>query len=138
MNQNVAVWAVGRTEPRVRDGLVRVTEGKLKAGPTAFAAMADLSEGAKLELSVVMSTTQDAKNLESYVKGELALLTAAAQWKSLGSVVAKVTATVDDDVVRFRAPLAVDDLNQLLSALDGGSTPAQDSAPPTSGSGSGK
>ena len=138
VNQNAALWAVGRTEPRVRDGLVRVTEGKLKAGPTAFAGTADLSDGAKLELSAVMSTTDDAKNLESYVKGELALLTAAAQWKSLGSVVAKITATVEGTVVRFRVPLTVDDLNQLLSALDGESTPAQDSAPPTSGSGSGK
>lgn len=137
VNQNSSIWAVGRTDPRVRDGLVQLTNGKLSQGPAAFAAMADLSDGANLQLGVVMSTSEDAKNLESFVKGELALLTAAAQWKSLGSVVGKIAVTAENDVVRFRAPLTIEDLNQLLSALDGGTTPAQDSAPPTPGSGSG-
>jgi hypothetical protein len=137
VNQNSSIWAVGRTDARVRDGLVRLTDGKISGGPSAFTLTADLAGGASLDLGAVMSKPEDAKSLESYVKGELALLTAAAQWKSLGSVVAKITVSVDRDVVHFRAPLTVDDLNLLLSALDGGSTPAQDSAPPTSGSGSG-
>jgi hypothetical protein len=137
VDQNSALWAVGRTDARVRDGLVQLTEGKLSGGPAAFTAMADLSDGANLQLGAVMSKPEDAKSLESYVKGELALLTAAAQWKSLGSVVGKITVSVDNDVVHFRAPLTVEDLNQLLSALDGGTPPAQDSAPPTPGSGSG-
>jgi hypothetical protein len=137
VNQNSAIWAVGRTDVRVRDGLVRLTEGKISGGPAAFTLTADLASGASLDLGAVMSKAEDAKSLESYVKGELALLTAAAQWKSLGPVVGKIKVAVDGDVVHFRAPLTVDDLNLLLSALDGGSTPAQDSAPPTSGSGSG-
>jgi hypothetical protein len=135
VNQSTALWAVGRVDPRVRDGLVKVTQNKLAAGPVAFAATADLAEGAKLQLSAVMDTTQDANSLESYVKGELALLTAAAQWKSLGSVVGKISVSSEDNVVQFRVPLTVDDLNQLLSALDGGNPPAQGSAPPASGSG---
>jgi hypothetical protein len=135
VNQNSALWAVGRADPRVRDGLVRVTKNQISAGPVAFAATADLADGAKLQLSAVMGTTQDANSLESYVKGELALLTAAAQWKSLGSVVGKISVASEDNVVQFRAPLTVDDLNQLLSALDGGNPPAQGSAPPASGSG---
>jgi len=137
VNQGSALWAAGRTDARVRDGLVQLTEGKLTSGPVAYTAMADLSDGANLQLSVVMSKPEDAKNLGSFVKGEMALLTAAAQWKSLGSVVGKLSVTVDHEVVQFRAPLTVEDLNLLLSALDGGSTPAQDSAPPTPGSGSG-
>lgn len=137
IDPSVALWAVGRIDPRVGDGLVRVTSGKLARGPLAVAAMADLSDGAKLTLNAIMATAADAKSLESYVKGELALLTAAAQLKSLGSVVAKVAVSVDNDVVQLRAPLTVDDLNQLLSALDGRGTSAQDSAPATPGSGSG-
>jgi len=137
VDQSAALWAVGRVDERVRSGLARVTAGKLATGPTAFAAVADLADGAKLQLSAIMATAQDAKSLESYVKNELALLTAAAQLKSLGSVVAKLTVAVEDDVVQFRAPLTVDDLNQLLSALDGGGTSAQDSAPATPGSGAG-
>lgn len=137
VNQNSSIWAVGRADPRIRDGLVRLTEGKIRAGPVAFTATADLSDGANLQLGVVMATPEDAKSLESYVNAEKALLSAAAQLKSLGPVVAKVSVTVDNEVVRFRVPLTVEDLNLLLSALDGGTPPPQDSAPPTPGSGSG-
>jgi hypothetical protein len=137
VDQNAALWAVGRTDARVRDGLLPLTEGKLDAGPVAFAATADLSDGVKLSLGAVMAQAKDAKALESQIKRELALLTAAAQWKSLGSVVGKVTVTIDKQILYLRAPLSLDDVNLLLSALDGGSSPAQDSAPPTPGSGAG-
>jgi hypothetical protein len=136
-NQNAPVWAVGRTDERVRNGLIQLTEGKVGAGAVGYTAMADFADGAKLELAVVMSKPEDAKSLESYVKGELALLTAAAQLKSLGPVVAKLNVTVENELVRLRLPLTVDDLNLLLSALDGGGPAAQDSAPPAAGSGSG-
>lgn len=137
INQSAPLWAVGRTDPRIRDGLVRLTEGKISAGPVAFALSADLLDGAKLQLSAVMAQPDQAKALETYVKGELALLTAAAQLKSLGSVVGKVTVTAEDNIVQFRAALTVDDLNHLLSALDGDSPPPQNRAPsqPSPGSG---
>jgi hypothetical protein len=137
VNQSSPLWAAGRTDARFRDGLVQLTEGKISGGPVAFAASADLTDGAKLQLSVVMSQPEHAKSLESYVKGELALLSAAAQLKSLGSVVGKLTVSVEDHVVQFRVPLTVDDLNLLLSALDADSPPAQDRAPPQPGTGSG-
>lgn len=138
VNQGSAVWAAGRVDPRVRDGMVKLAEGKLSGGPAAFTATADLSSGASFDLGVVMARGEDAKSLESYAKGELALLVAAAQMKSLGSVVGKVTIKAENDVVHLRAPLTVDDLNQLLSALDGSKPPAQDSAPPApAGSASG-
>jgi hypothetical protein len=137
VNQNSPIWAAGRTDERVRSGLVQLTEGKVGAGALAYTASADFTEGAKLELVVAMSRPEEAKNLESYVKGELALLTAAAQLKSLGPVVAKLTVSVENELVRFHLPLTVDDLNLVLSALDGGGSTAQDSAPPAAGSGSG-
>ena len=136
VNQHAPVWAVGRTDERVRNGLVQLTQGKV-GGAVGYTAMGDFTDGAKLELAVVMDKPEDAKSLESYVKGELALLTAAAQMKSLGPVVAKVNVTVENELVRLRLALTVDDLNLLLSALDGGGTAAQDSAPPAAGSGSG-
>jgi hypothetical protein len=137
VNQNSSIWAAGRADPRIRNGLVQLTEGKVSAGPIAFTAAADLTDGASLQLGVVMATPEDAKSLESYVNAEKALLSAAAQLKSLGPVVAKIAVTAENDVVQFRAPLTVEDLNLLLSALDGGTPPAQDSAPPAPGSGSG-
>jgi hypothetical protein len=136
VNQNSAVWAVGRTDPRVRDGLVQLTDKKISAGPIAFAASGDFGGGAKLTLTAVMATAEQAKGLESYVKSELALLTAAAQLKSLGSVVGKLEVSTEDTVVRFHVALSVADVNQLLSTLDVAGTPAQDRAPaPSPGSG---
>jgi hypothetical protein len=137
VNQSAPLWAVGRTDPRIRDGLVQLTSGKISAGPVAFALNADLADGVKLQLSAVMNQPDQAKALESYVNGELALLTAAAQLKSLGSVVGKLTVSADGDVVQFRVALTVDDVNHLLSALDGDSTPPQNRAPPQPSPGSG-
>lgn len=137
VNQSAPLWAVGHADPRISDGLVRVAGGQLSAGPVAFALSADLADGATLSLNVVMNQPDQAKALESYVKGELALLTAAAQLKSLGSVVGKVAVTTDASVVQFRAALTVDDLNHLLSALDDESTSPQDRAPPQPSPGSG-
>jgi hypothetical protein len=129
VNQNAALWAAGRVDARIRDGLVHLTDGKLKQGPVAFTLTGDLASGAALDLGAVMPGAEDANSLESYVKQELALLVAAAQWRSLGAVVGKITVANDNGVVHLRAPLTVEDLNLLLSALDGGKPPAQDSAP---------
>lgn len=137
VNENSPLWAVGRTDARIRDGLVQLTEGQISSGPVAIAASADLSDGAKLQLSAVMTTPDQAKKLESFVEQVLPLIAAAAQWKSLGSVVGKLGVSVDGAIVQFRATLTRDDLNQLLSALDETSTPAQDRAPPHPGADSG-
>ena len=136
VNENSPLWAVGRTDARIRDGLVQLTQGKISGGPVAYAASADLADGVKLQLDAVMSQAEHAKSLESYVKSELALMTAAAQLKSLGSVVGKLSVSVEGAVVQFRVSLTVDDLNQLLSALDADNTPAQNRALPQ-GAGSG-
>jgi hypothetical protein len=135
--QSAPLWGAGRLDARLRDGLVQLLDGKITAGPTAFAFTADFENGADLQLVAVMARAADAKELESYAKNEIALLTAAAQLKSLGPVVGKLTVTIENEIVRFRIPLTVDDLNLLVSALDGTDAAAQDSAPPKTGSGSG-
>ncbi|MBA3397583.1 MAG: hypothetical protein H0T89_33475 [Deltaproteobacteria bacterium] len=134
-DQNAPVWAVGRVSERVRQGLVRVTEGKLKAGPLAFVGSLDPTSGAKLDLGAVMSSGDDAKALESQAKTQLAGLVMIAQLKSLGTLVQKLVIAVEGSVVRFRASLSMDDVNHVLSMLDGGRPPAQDS-PPAPGPGS--
>jgi hypothetical protein len=55
----------------------------------------------------------------------------AAQLKSLGKLVNKVSIEASGNVVRFRAPLDMADVNHLLSMLDGGRAAPQDSPPPT-------
>jgi hypothetical protein len=137
VNQNSPIWAVGRVDARVRDGLVELSEGKIGAGPVAIALTANLDDGADVRMSAVMSDASQAKTLESYVKSLLGLATAAAQLKSLGGVVGKITVGVEGNLVQFRAPLTVADLNQLQAALDGAPPPAQYRAPPQPSTGSG-
>jgi hypothetical protein len=134
VDQNRPAWAIGRVSDRVKSGLVRVTQGQIKTGPTAFVGSADFSEGAKLELGAVMANGEDAKQLESQIKAQLAMLVMVAQAKSLGTIVQKVKLSVDGNVVRIVAELTMDDVNHVLSVLDGGSPPAQDSPPAGSGS----
>lgn len=129
-DQKAPVWAAGRVDERVRQGLVKVTNGQLSAGPTAMVLAVDPTEGAKLDLGAVMASEADAKALESFAKSQLALMSMAAQAKSLGKVVDKVSIAADGEVVRFAANLGMDDVNQLISALDGGDATAQDSPPP--------
>ncbi|CAN5911642.1 hypothetical protein BH11MYX3_BH11MYX3_23880 [soil metagenome] len=129
-NQNSPVWAVGKVDERVRQGLVGASGGRLKAGPTAIVASVDPTAGAKLDLGAVMSTPDDAKGLESFANSELKVVTMVAQMKSLGPIVAKVVVSAEGNVVRFRAPLTLDDVNQLLSVLDEKPASEQVSPPP--------
>jgi hypothetical protein len=135
-NQRAPLWAIGRVSDRVKQGLVRVTDGQIKAGPTAFVGSADLTDGAKLELGAVMANADDAKQLESQIKAQLAMLVMVAQAKSLGPLVQKVKLAVDGNTVRIAAILSMDDVNHVLSMLDGGAPPAQDSPPPIPSPGS--
>jgi hypothetical protein len=131
VDQKAPLWAAGKVDERVRGGLVRLTEGQISAGPAAMVVSANPSEGLRLELGAVMTSEKDAKTLESFAKTQLGLLAMAAQAKSLGRVVDKVTISADKQVVRFRAALGIDEVNLLISALDGGGVTAQDSPPAT-------
>jgi hypothetical protein len=137
-DQKAPLWAAGRVDDRNRAGLVRVTGGGISAGPAAMVVSFDPTVGARLDVAAVMASPADAKALESFAKTQVGLLGMAAQAKSLGKIVDKIQIAADGDVVRFKANLDPDDVNQLVSALDGGGVPAQVSPPaPGSGSGSG-
>ncbi len=136
VDQKAPIWAAGRVDERVRAGLVKVTDGQLSAGPSAMLLSIDPSNGASLDLGAVMASAADAKTLESFAKTQLSLMAMAAQMKSLGKVVDKVSIEATAEVVHFKANLAMEDVNQLISALDGAEASAQDS-PPATGPGSG-
>jgi hypothetical protein len=129
-DQRAPIWAAGHVDERVRQGLVRVTSGKVSAGPTAIAVSADASAGAKIELVLLMANAQDAKALESFANMQKGLLGYAAQAKQLGGLVDRIAITSDHDLVRFSVALAITDVNELVSALDGKGSAAQDSPPP--------
>ncbi len=128
-DQKAPLWGAGKIDDRVKSGLVRVTGGQISAGPTAMALSGDLSSGVKLDLKLVMANANDAKALQSFVKSQQGLLGYAAQIKSLGKLVDAIVITSDADVVRFHVELSPEDVNRLLSVLDGGGSAAQDSPP---------
>jgi len=128
VDQNAPMWGVGRVDPRVGAGLVKHVSG-LTAGPKAIVGTLDPTNGAGIVANVVMASPDDAKQLESFMKTQLGQIAAAAQIAKLGGVVNKVQTSVSGTAVRLNATLTVDDLNQLLSALDGGDPPKQDAPP---------
>lgn len=144
-DQQAPLWAAGRVDPRVSQGLPRATDGKLSAGPTAFVASLDLpagpsagaTAGVKLEIDAVMASPADAKTLESFAKTELGTFGMIAQARSLGTIVDKVSIAADGTMLRCKAALDQDEVNQLISALDGAGGSAQDAAPTGSGSSAG-
>ena len=129
IDQRLPVWAVGRVDPRVGQGLVTAMGGKIAKQPQAFVATLDPTAGAKLALGVVMSDEASAKTLESWAKNELAVVGMAAQLKSLGSIVGKVSVIAQQSTVHFRVVLTMDEVNQLLSVLDEKPAPEQGSPP---------
>jgi len=134
-DQNAPVWVVGRVAERLRAGLVRASNHTLKAGAKAYVGSLDLTSGVKAELATLMESAEDAKRLESLLNLNLVGLSWAAQVAALAKVVQKVSITAQDKTVRFSVPLTMDDVNRVLSALDEGRAPAQDS-PPAGGSAS--
>ena len=137
-DQNAPIWAVGRMSDKLRAGLVDATNGKVKAGPLAVTASIDPSEGMNIEVGAIMATPDDAKQLESLLTTQKGLIAIAAQLKSLGPVVDRVKIVAERNVLRFRAPLSMDDVNHVLSVLDAPKPAQQDSPPasPSAGAGS--
>jgi hypothetical protein len=128
-DQKAPLWAAGKVDERVKTGLVRVTSGQISAGPVAIALSGDLSSGVKGDLAVVMANAADSKALETFVKSQQGLLGYAAQAKGLGKLVDAIKITADGDVLRFHVEVTPEDVNRLVSALDGGGSAEQDSPP---------
>ncbi|HEV7557759.1 MAG TPA: hypothetical protein VGO00_19975 [Kofleriaceae bacterium] len=129
VDQRSPIWAAGRVAERVRQGLVKATNSALTAGPVAFVATFDPTDGATLDLGVIMADAKDANTLETFAKDQLGLFAMAAQAKNLGGVVEKVSIEASDQVVRFKAKLAISDINRLFCLLDGNAKCSQDATP---------
>jgi len=138
-NSAAPVWAAGKVDPRVGQGLVKATGGQVAAGPKAVFGSIDPAAGLRAELGVVMASDGDAKALETLSKGQLGLMAMAAQIKGLGPVVGKITTARQAEVVRFGVVLSHDEVNEILKAIDMRAPPSQDAPPagqsPDSGTG---
>lgn len=129
VDQKSPIWAAGRVAERVRKGLVDVTNKELQAGPVAFVAKLDPSQGANLDLGVVMNDAKDANTLETFAKNQMGLFAMAAQAKGVGKIVDKVQISTQDKLVSFRGNFTVDDINRLFCVLDGDPKCGQDATP---------
>jgi hypothetical protein len=136
-DQRAPIWAAGVVDERVKQGMVKASQGQVTSGPTAYTAAFDPTSGAKLELDAMMASPADAKTLESFAKSQLAAIGMVAQAKSLGTIVDKISIAADGVALRFKASLGPDEVNQLISALDGGGGSAETATPVGSGSGTG-
>jgi hypothetical protein len=132
-DQSQAIWWAGKVDERISGGFVKQSKGKLSHGPIGMAGSLDPSDGAKIDVKLVMATADDAKQLESFAKDTLAQMAMVAQIYKLGGLVNKVELSVDGAVLRVHVALSTTEINQVLSALDGGGGAAQD-APPSQGS----
>jgi hypothetical protein len=128
-NQQLPVWGAGRIDAQVKQGLVKVTAGAVTQGPVAMIVGIDAGSGATFEAGAVMENSVEAKTLESFANTQKSLLGYAAQGKGLGTLVDKIQIAATDNIVRFKVALTTDEVNQLLSVLDGGTAAPQDAGP---------
>jgi hypothetical protein len=129
-DQAAPIWAAGRPGP-VGEGLIRVTQGRMKQGPQALFVSLDPTTGLRFELGVELASEDDAKVLEEFTKIQLPTLAMAAQVLSLGPLVAKITPAREGSTVKLRLSLGMDEVNQLLVAIDRTPPDPQGSAPPS-------
>ncbi|MCE9573620.1 MAG: hypothetical protein K8W52_10730 [Deltaproteobacteria bacterium] len=128
-DQASPAWLAARVDAKVGQGLVRVSSGAIKAGPTAIFGALDPTDGVRAELGAVMSSEDDAKALESFAKSETGILALAAQWKGLGRAVARTEITRDRGSVKLRLALTADEVKELFSAIDSVPAETQDAHP---------
>jgi hypothetical protein len=121
--------AVGVPDARIGLGLVRLTKGALSGGPAAIALALDPSAGIDATLDVVMVSDQDAKQLETLANQQLPILSMGAQLRGVGPLVAKLTVSRDQAVVRLRWTLSIAEINQLMSAIDTPAAGDEDATP---------
>jgi hypothetical protein len=125
-DQAAPIWAAGRAGP-VANEMLRVTQGRMKQPPQAYFVSVDPTTGLRFELGVELASEDDAKVLEELAKVQLPTLAMAAQAFSLGPLVAKITPSREGPTVRLRLSLGMDEVNQLLVAIDRKPPDPQDS-----------
>jgi hypothetical protein len=128
-DQKAPIWAAGRLDDRVKQHMMKVANGQISSGGVAYMASFDPTDGAKLELDGILANPADAKALESFAKANLGGMAMASQGKSLGTIVDKISIAADGAVLRLKVTLDKAEINQLISALDGGGGSAQDASP---------
>lgn len=129
VDRSAAIWAVATMDAELGQGLARVTKGKLTRSPVGLHGSLWTADGLTGAIAFLMASDADAEALVGFARGELDMITLAAQAMGLGPVVAKVKVERKGAEARFRVSLTEPEVKQVLSAIDRGGSPGQDAAP---------
>lgn len=128
-DQAAPIWAAGIPAGPVAAGLTKLIGGTMQKGPQAVLLSVDPTTGLRVDLGAELASEEDAKALEDFAKTQLPTLSLLAQVRSLGPLVAKLAPTRTGTSVAFHISLSIEELNQLLQAIDRPAEDPQDSAP---------
>lgn len=133
VDRGTAMWTVATMDADLGQGLARITRGKLTHPPVALHGSLATREGLAGAISFMMASEGDAEALVGFARGELDMITVAAQGMGLGPLVAKVKVERKGAEARFRVALSDGEVKQMLSAIDRGGTSGQDAQPAADG-----
>lgn len=133
VDRGAAMWTVATMDAELGQGLARITKGKLTTPPVALHGSLGTREGLAGAISFLMATEGDAEALVGFARGELDMITVAAQGMGLGPLVARVKVERKGAEARFRVALTDGEVKQVLSAIDRGGTSGQDAQPAADG-----
>lgn len=114
---DAALWAAGRVDPQVGEGLVAGTGGQV-AAPKALFGHVGLDGGLELFLAAEMASGEDAKKLISVAKAQLEAGALVAQRHGLGPLVQRIEARADERTAALSLTLSEAELAKLLAAID--------------------
>ncbi len=113
-----ALWAVGRVQPEVGKGLLRVTDGTISGPPSFMFAYLHVSDGIRAELASVMPSASDAAKTAAFVRTQLRTYEVIVQGAGFGSLLSRLRVEVRSDTVFLRLVLSADELKEVTSQID--------------------
>ena len=131
VDRSAAIWTVATMDADLGTGLAKITKGKLTTPPVALHGSLGTKDGLAGNIAFLMASEPDAESLVTFARGELDMITMAAQAMGLGPVVAKVKVERKGAEARFRVALTDAEVKQVLAAIDRGGGSGQDAQPPT-------
>jgi hypothetical protein len=113
-----AVWAAARVDPAVGAGLLRASGGLVTSPPRQIYASLDVRTGLAVAIAAVMGSAEEAHKAAEFSRTQLKPLTIMAQGLGLGSLVGKITAGAEGDLLRLSLRLSEDEAKEWLSQID--------------------
>lgn len=112
-----AIWAAGRVTQDIGQGLAEASGGRLDP-PQAMFATAELEEGLRVRLGVVMASGDQAKDSVSMAKTQLGVLAQLAQKHRLGDLVRAIEVSSEGQTLEMALAVSKKQLATLIGPID--------------------